>query len=99
MNVEIEQLIYYVKELYNTDIIEITEKGFRYVFEVNGVPMNCYIDIEQDSFTVIAEDKTLKVLFTEKDLKNRFRQLTEYIEVLKRFITSTTVYSNKKLRE
>lgn len=99
MSIEIEQLIYYVKKLYNTDIITKTEKGFRYQFEINGVPMDCYIDIEQDNFTVIAEDKILKVFFTENNLKNRFRQLTEYIEILKRFITSTIVYSNKKLRE
>lgn len=99
MSVQIEQLIYYVKELCNTDIIEMTEKGFRYQFNINAVPMDCFIEVEQDSFVVKANDKSMKIYFLSEDLKGRFKQLTDYIIVLKEFISNTKKYDKKKLRE
>jgi hypothetical protein len=89
MNEQMRTLIYYLKETFEDAVIELTEDGFEFVCDMPGIKTNTKIAVNQDNFTLICPDKTIKIDYIGQTIKEKYKQLTDYII----FIKSVMIHS------
>ena len=89
MNEQMKTLIYYLKETFENAIIELTKDGFEFICDISGAKIDIKIEVNQDNFTLISPNKTIKIDYIGQTIKEKYKQLTDYII----FIQSVMIHS------
>lgn len=86
MNEQMKTLIYYLKETFEDAIIELTKDGFEFICDMPGIKIDIKIEVNQDNFILISPDKTIKIDYIGQTIKEKYKQLTDYIIFIKSII-------------
>lgn len=98
MSKEIENLIFYIKEVSGDYPIIITEKGFNINFNILYRSMDTSIEVDQDGFTIKSKKVTMRVNFAENDLKYKFKLITDYMLLIKQISLDAVENSLKPIK-
>lgn len=98
MSTEIENLIYYIKEISGDYPITITEKGFNINFNILYRPMDTCIEVDQEGFNVRSKKLSVRVNFQEHNLEYKFKLITNYMVLVKQISLDAVENSVKPLK-